>query len=329
MDTERSLDPLTDILRHVRVDGALISRAQGHCPWGVHTRGASAGMFHVILRGEGVIRVFAPGTLGPALSSTRFRAGDVLVLPHGHPHALASSETAGTTWLRELPRSDDTLPVVSAGVGEGPPDTDILCGTLSLAGEADHLLPQLPPLLRAAGGVTARWLEASVEQLAAEVERGEPGTGVVVSRLAELLFVQAVRTWVTSPVEPPPGWLTALGDPPLARALALLHGSPERSWSVDHLARRAGMSRTGFYARFSATVGEPPAAYLTRWRMTLARRALRDTAEPIPAIAGRLGYASEAAFNRAFKRVVGEPPGAWRRGAPGGGVSRAGAREGS
>lgn len=314
MDTEPLADPLTDVLQLLRVSGAFFSRAHGHCPWGVHTRGGSSGIFHVFLRGAGTLRVFAPGTTAHPVATLAFHPGDVLVLPHGHPHALADTREGATRWIRELPRTEAALPIVTSGHPLGVPDAEILCGTIDFAGDTQSLLPHLPPVMKVAGGPTAVWLDASVAQLAREVELGEPGAALVISRLAEVLFVQAVRGWINSRADTGSGWLAALGDPCLARALALLHGSPEKAWSVDHLARKAGLSRSSFYDRFTGVVGEPPGAYLTRWRMTLARRALRDTGASIHEVAARYGYGSEAAFNRAFKRVVGVPPGAWRRG---------------
>lgn len=304
-------DPLTDVLRMVRVEGALFSRAACAAPFGVHTRGAADGIFHVVLRGRLHARALSED--GRTLVSVDATAGDLLVFPHGHAHALTDAPGTATTWIRALPAApgDDGLPVVRAG--EGEPGTEILCGTLRFGGEARQLLlPHLPPLLHAtaAGG---GWIDATVRQLADEVRRRSPGSELVIARLAEVLFIQAVRRWALTATNAEPGWLRALADPQMARALALLHGAPERAWSVDHLARRAGLSRTAFYDRFSSVVGEPPAAYLLRWRMILARRALLDPAAAIPDVAARVGYGSEAAFNRAFKRVMGVPPGVWRR----------------
>jgi AraC-like DNA-binding protein len=312
MDDERLSDPLSDVLRHVRVEGALFSRAEGTCPWGVHTRGAPGGIFHVVLRGSGVATALDGDV---PLVTEPFSAGDLLVFPHGHAHALRDAPATTTTWIRALPSraGEDGLPVVSAGGGGA--DCEILCGTLRFGQDArELLLPQLPPLLHARGQALGGWLDATVRQLAHEVARRAPGCDVVIARLAEILFVQAVRAWVTTEQAAAPGWVRALQDPALARALALLHGAPERAWSIDHLARRAGLSRTVFYDRFAGAVGEPPAAYLLRWRMTLARRALEDPRAAIPEVATRVGYGSEAAFNRAFRRFVGVPPGAWRRG---------------
>lgn len=310
-DPVPTADPLSDVLRLVRVEATLFSRAEGRRPWGVSTRGASGGIFHVVLRGSGGVQVVREDHV---VSSSAFEAGDLLVLPHGDAHELRDAPSSPAPWIRGLPSrpGEDGLPVVSAGGGSE--DAEILCGTLRFGEDArDLLLPQLPPLLIARGGALGGWLDAAVRQVADEVSRRAPGADLVVARLGEILFIQAVRAWVAeAPVEAP-GWLRALSDPPLARVLSLIHGAPERPWSIDHLARRAGLSRTVLYDRFSAAVGEPPAAYLLRWRMTLARRALLDPRAAIPEVAARVGYGSEAAFNRAFRRVVGLPPGAWRR----------------
>lgn len=281
------------------------------------TRGAAGGIFHVVLRGRGVATALDGD--GGILARATFAAGDLLVFPHGHAHTLVDPPGSTATPITDLPVSpgDDGLPVVWAGVGQAV-ETEVLCGTLRFGGEAGALLlPHLPPLLHTASqGALGGWLDATVRQLAEEVRRAEPGAELVVARLAEILFVQAVRSWIRGADGVGPGWVHALADPALARALALLHGSPGQSWSVAHLARRAGLSRSVFYDRFTDRVGEPPAAYLLRWRMTLARQALRDPRLPIAVVAERVGYGSEAAFNRAFKREVGVPPAAWRRAAP-------------
>lgn len=310
-DSGVMLDPLTEVLRVARVEAALFSRAEGRAPWGVHTHGARDGIFHVVLHGQGHARALQGAR---TLAARDFGEGDLLIFPHGHAHALSDARATPTRWIAELPSrpGDDGLPVVQ--LGGGAEELSILCGTLRFDAEAaGALLPYLPAMLHARGDSLGGWVDATVRQLAHEAQRGGPGSGLVVARLAEILFVQAVRAWVAAPEQGASGWVRALGDPSLARALSLLHGAPEQPWSMERLARRAGMSRTGLYDRFTATVGEAPAAYLARWRMTLARRALRDPRASIPEVAARVGYGSEAAFNRAFKRVVGAPPGEWRR----------------
>lgn len=305
------MDALSEVLAVVRVRGSLFSRARGACPWGVSTRGAPGGIFHVVRAGSGVLRV-------EGQPDVRFSPGDLLVLPHGHPHVLADAPSSRPVWIRELPvePGDDALPVVRAGP-PGEVDADILCGSFRFDDEARaHLLPWLPPVLHAPGRrATGAWLEATMTLLADGVSSGRPGASVVVDRLAEVLFVQAVAAWVEDGGGA--GWLAGLGDPPVARALGLLHAEPARPWSVDLLARRVGLSRTRLYARFTERVGEPPAAYLTRWRMVLARRALREEDLGLGELATRLGYGDAAAFSRAFVREVGQPPGAWRKEARG------------
>lgn len=299
------LDALADILRTVRVDGSVFCRAELGAPWAIRTRGADEAIFHAIVRGAGEVEV----------GGTRqaFSAGDLLVLPHGQAHTLRDAAGAGPgTWIAELPAlpGPGGLPCVRHG-GSGAP-TSILCGTFRFGEEArELLLPHLPPLLHARSTDAAGWLDATLRMLAEEVTSGRPGGEWVVARLADVLFVQALRGWIAE--APGVGWLGALGDPQLARVLALIHGDPARAWTAELLARRVGLSRTVLFERFSRAVGEPPAAYIERWRMSVARTALRRPDRGMAEIAASVGYASEAAFSRAFKRHVGSPPSEWRR----------------
>jgi transcriptional regulator GlxA family with amidase domain len=148
-----------------------------------------------------------------------------------------------------------------------------------------------------------------------ESAAAQPGARPVLARLAELLFMEAVRRYAEAPGGPPQGWLAGARDPQVGRVLAMLHAEPGRAWSVDELARGAALSRSALAGRFAALVGEPPMQYLTRWRLALAAHALRSSGEAITRVAERAGYESEAAFNRAFKREYGRPPAAWRRAA--------------
>ncbi len=302
------MDALSDVLSLLRVHGSVFCRAELSHPWGVHTLGSEAAIFHVAVRGGGWIRV--EGEPEPRA----FRAGDILVLPHGHPHVLCDPPDAATTHIRALPHQPgvDGLPCVCHGGGGA--DTSILCGSFHLGPEARlALLPHLPPLILASAGLgsTAAWLDATLRMLAGEVASGRPGAAVVVERLADVLFIQVLRGWVEQQRERGGSWLAALGDPQLSRSLAALHGDPGRPWTAARLARQAGMSRSVFYQRFERVVGEAPAAYVTRWRMLVARRGLRR-GDSIYEVAERVGYSSEAAFSRAFKRAVGQSPGIWR-----------------
>lgn len=266
-------------------------------------------IFHVVVRGAGFV------TLDADAQPVSFRAGDLLILTRGHAHTM--SDQPGRPALDmgglEPEIGEDGLPCVV--MDGGGPRTSLLCGTFTLAEDCrDHLLPLLPPLLHVQGGSpTAAWLDQTLRVMADEVAAGRPGSDAVVTRLADILLVQALRTWLQQSPQHATGWLGALDDPQLGRALTLIHDDPAEPWTAALLARRVGLSRTVFYERFTARVGESPAAYLTRWRMVVARTLMRGTDEGLGEIAEQVGYRSQAAFHKAFKRVVGDSPGAWRR----------------
>jgi AraC-like DNA-binding protein len=307
------MDALSRILDSVRVSGSLFSRAELSAPWGVHTLGTDAAIFHVVLRGAG----WATAEGGRPQA---FRAGDLLVFPHGHPHTLRDAPDTPTAHIAGLPRvqSEDRLACVAHG--GGGPRTSVLCGTFTLDPDArDFLLPLLPPLLHVRGdSPTAAWMDATLKVMADEVSADRPGSSVVIARLADILFVQVLRAWASEGAE---GWLGALEDPQVSRALELIHEAPAERWTAALLARKVGMSRSAFYSRFTDQVGEAPSSYLTRWRMRLARGALRESDAGLYAVAEQVGYTSEASFCRAFKRHVGVSPGSWRRQQSGAGAA--------
>jgi AraC-like DNA-binding protein len=159
------------------------------------------------------------------------------------------------------------------------------------------------------------WLHNTVQFISREAQQMLPGNETIITRLADILVIQAIRTWIETVREDEHGWIVALRDKQIGKALATIHRQPEKDWSVASLAKEIGMSRSGFSARFSALVGEPVLQYLTNLRMQLARRQILQTSDSLAKIAQRIGYNSEPAFNRAFKRVMGMPPGAVRKGA--------------
>jgi transcriptional regulator GlxA family with amidase domain len=173
----------------------------------------------------------------------------------------------------------------------------------------------LPPVVHVRGddGTAIQWLEASLQFVACEMASGQPGAETVVRRLADILFVQAVRAHLAQSGEGAKGWLRALVDPQIGEALGLIHAKPEEPWTVELLASRVAMSRSAFAARFTQLAGEPPLSYLTRWRMDKATRLLRTSNASIGEVAARVGYDAEAAFSKAFKRRIGMAPGAYRR----------------
>ena len=316
------MDPLSDFIDKAGVCGAFFARARGSAPWAVATRGAAEAIFHVAIEGSGIVRL-SDADLGEAGSDRTWQRGDVIVLPHGHSHVMASAAGVPAVEIRSLTPEigGDGLPCVdcsggssvgSAGAGER---ASILCGTFGLGPEAaEHLLPHLPPVLiaRGDGSSIATWIDATVQLLSDERTLGQPGSRTVLQRLADVLFIHVLRTWIAKRQEVAPGWLRGLADPGVARALQAIHDEPEAEWTAAGLARVAGMSRSGFYSRFVAVVGETPGDYLTKWRMLLARRRLRAGDDAIASVAAQVGYASEAAFSRAFKRRVGSSPSVWR-----------------
>jgi AraC-like DNA-binding protein len=181
---------------------------------------------------------------------------------------------------------------------------------------ARNLVGILPPLLYIQGSDEPRasWMQSVFKLMAVEARAFRPGGEAVITRLADVLVIQAIRAWIETAPAARTGWLGALQDPQVGRALALIHRDPARAWTLASLAHELAMSRSAFAARFSQLVDEPAMQYLTRWRMQLAQHALQTEAATVAELAGRLGYQSEAAFARAFKRMTGVPPGAVRRG---------------
>jgi AraC-like DNA-binding protein len=266
--------------------------------------------FHVIERGGAWLRV-------EGLDAVALAGGDLVVVPHGAGHTLTDSLATKARSLAEMtgPRVSEGGCVVMRGGGDGP-ETRLVCGSFQFERRDAHpLLELLPPLihLRPAEAPAAEWLEATLRFLAWETREAKPGTETIVSRLTDVLFVQMLRAWIEAAPEGRGGWLGALRDRQVGAALAKLHRAPEKDWTNASLAEAVGMSRSRFAARFSALVGEPPLAYLSRWRLETAAGLLRDGALELAEVAGRVGYASEAAFSNAFRRRFGAPPGAYRR----------------
>jgi len=308
-------DPLQTLIDRSGVQGSIFCRARLGAPWALHTRGFDDGsaVFHAIVRGAGWIQVEPCTPEDPAPEPIAWRAGDIVVLPHGHAHVMSDAPGTPPVAIAGLPQpaGPDGLPCVSHG-GDGPM-TSILCGTFRFGPAAkDALLPHLPAVLhtRAGEGPAAEWMDATLRMIGAELSGARPGSDAIVTRLADVLFIQAVRDWVRN--SDCGGWLAALEDPQLSRALAAIHSNPAEAWSAATLAKAAGMSRSSLYTRFTDVVGEAPAAYVLRWRMLRAKEALRSSAESVGAVGASVGYASEAAFSRAFKRHVGQSPGVWR-----------------
>lgn len=288
------MDVLSDAIAVMRTGRPHASRTRLMAPWGVRfpAQDGAAG-FHAILHGAGFL---IPAHGEPVALST----GDVVLLPHGVGHAIADTPTT--------PLVDFGL--APAGTGTGA-RTELVCGAYVLDRSRAHpLVAQLPDVVRLR---TERHptLRGALALLAGEAGTA-PGADAARSALLDLLLVYIVRAWYDERPAAATGWSAALGDPAVAEALSAIHRHPERPWTVQSLAALAGLSRAPFARRFTETVGSPPLAYLTWWRMTTAARLLRESDRPLRAVAARTGYVSEFAFARAFKREFGVAPGRYR-----------------
>jgi AraC-like DNA-binding protein len=308
------MDALTDILRAIHLQGSVHFRTELAAPWGMAIPASEAAQFHVLRRGRCWLTMNATAPAGPL----RLDAGDVVLLPRGHAHALADDPATRHEPLQELLQRHhpEEHPGPLRLGGDGEPAT-LICGYFTFAPGAVHpLLSVLPPLIvvRGEGGRARSWLESTLDLIADETVAGRPGGETLVDRLTEALFIQVLRSHLAEqPGDGAPSWLAGLRDPKVAAALGCIHRQPGHHWTVDDLARSAGMSRSAFSARFRELVGEPPLAYLTRWRMHLAAGHLQKTALTMPEIAERVGYQAEASFSKVFKKMWGVAPATYRR----------------
>ncbi len=307
-----AMDPLSDVFDLARVHGALMASVRAAHPWGLDLPPSTGASFHAVTSGVCWLRI-------PGHPPLQLAAGDVLLLPTGIRHTLASASRGATIpFDRDLKRERITEDgeLVLGGPGA---TTRILCAAYDYDQEIAHpLLALLPEVLHLpADPVTGARVTAVIALLAGETGVGYPGSRAGVARLIDLLLIHVVRWWIERGDDIGACWLRALRDPALAKVIAAIHAHPGRPWTVDRLADAAHLSRAAFARRFVEEVGEPPLAYLTRWRMDVAARRLRDSDDTVQAIAHFVGYTSEFAFNRAFARYRGQPPGRYRRAARG------------
>ncbi|MFC4064574.1 AraC family transcriptional regulator [Actinoplanes subglobosus] len=302
-------DPLGEALHQLRLSGTLYCRTDLTAPWGIAVPELE-GCLALVVVTAGSCRLEIDGS-----EPLHLAAGSLTLLPHGTPHVFRSGPDVPADPLFELPvemLSDCYELLRHGGGGEL---TQVTYGVLRFDNAAgDRLARQLPPVLHMDGwdADDAGWLNSTLRLIAREAQELRPGGETVLTRLADVLVVQAIRAWLAGAPEARQGWLAALRDEQVGRALAAIHRSPGRDWGLVSLAREAGMSRSAFAERFTALVGEPAMRYLADWRMQSARTHLRSTTEPLSAVAHRFGYQSEAAFGRAFKRAFGVSPGSLR-----------------
>lgn len=304
-------DALTDILESVRMRGSIFSRASLNAPWGVESGELGRGIFHAVVRGRAYARLADGGD--PVV----LERGDVVLMPFGHNHLMTDEPERPTRLLRELNTVDKAGMGHLVVEGDGP-HTSLICGEVTFdGGDAHPVFSLLPPLIRVADedGSMARVVETLIQLIAGEVDGNGPGAEAVVARLTDVLIIYVLRDYISRLPGDEAGWLGALRDPQIRQALGLMHSRPEEAWSIDELADAVGMSRSSFFARFKELVGESPLQYLTRWRVHVASRMLREEGATVSAAARGVGYATDAAFSNAFMRVMGVRPGAYRRAA--------------
>jgi len=304
-------DPLGEALHHLRMSGAFYCRTEVTAPWGI-TLPALPGYlwFHVVT--SGALHLEPSGD-----ESFLVGAGGLALVTHGAGHTLRSDPEAPAPGILELEREEVSDRYEILRHGGGGALTRLVCGAVRFDHPAArNLVAALPELIRieALTAPDIERMQATLSLIAAETMQPRPGGEAVITRLADVLVIQAIRAWIETDPGARTGWLGALRDPQIGHALALIHGDPAGDWTVASLAREVAMSRSAFAARFSELVGEPAMHYVTRLRMQLAVNSLSEDGATVAEVANQLGYRSQAAFARAFKRVVGRAPGAIRRG---------------
>jgi AraC-like DNA-binding protein len=321
-------DVLSDVLRAIKLTGALFFWVDASSPWSVEVPRADAFAhlilpraqhvisYHIIIRGSGWVSI---GHSPPM----EFAEGDILVIPHEDPYAMCSAPGLQSDLHHEetldffRAMAAGQLPFVVTEGGDGLLVTRYVCGFLGCeARPFNPLLGALPPLMRIrrAAGAPIDLLDRLMELTLAEMPAQRPGAECIRLRLSELMFVEVVRRYLEMLPQEQTGWLASLRDPAVGRAVALVHENPARSWTIEELARETGVSRSVLAARFMRLVGCPPMQYLTRWRVQLAARLLTDGLAKVSAVGRDVGYKSDAAFSRSFKRIAGVSPAEWRNG---------------
>jgi AraC-like DNA-binding protein len=318
------MDALSDVLKSVRLEGAVYLNAEFTAPWCVRAkfglasvRARLAGAEHVVFfhfLTEGGCKV----RLADSTEALDVAAGDLVIFPQEELHLVGSDLQLAPVETASLIAADDALDadLIQMRHGGGGAATRMVCGYLGCSlGVCRPLLDALPRMLRIpiGDGPAAALLRELLRVGVRESSALRPGAGSMLAKLSELMFVEAMRRYAENLPPEGKGWLAGVRDVQIGRALALLHGEPGRAWTVEELAREVALSRSALAERFAAMVGEPPIQYLMRWRLALAAQTLRSGREAIARVAERSGYDSESAFNRAFKREFGMPPAAWRR----------------
>jgi AraC-like DNA-binding protein len=316
------MDAFSQILSGVKLNGAVFFSAEFSAPWGFSTPPAHAMvdqlapgaphlvLYHFVIAGGAMVQMID----GPALA---LQAGDVVVFPHGHQHHMTSGKGAVAPFpnygISDKIKARDLSPLQAGGGGA---TSRFVCGYMTCDPYLSRpILSGLPPVFKVniRTDSSGQWLESSILHLVEEAgASGRVGSEAMLAKLSEALFVDTLRRYVASLPEQQTGWLAGSRDPIVGKSLGLLHNRIAHPWTIADLADEVGISRSALVKRFTQYLSEPPMTYLTRWRLQLAARSLESTSRGVAEIAADVGYESEAAFNRAFKREYGQPPGQYR-----------------
>jgi len=315
------MDVLSDILKVVKLDSAIYFNAEFSEPWCLHSPPAgvlapllASGadhvvIYHLLCEGQAYIQLDGgePVTL---------REGDIVSFPHGDAHTLGGGRRVTPIDAGEALPGFLTRGLEMVREGGGGPTSRFICGFLACDPRLSAaFLAGLPALLKVniRADASGQWLENSLKFSVSEAVHGRPGADGMLAKLSEVVFAETLRRFVRELPEDATGWLAAMRDPGVSRALEVLHQRYAEPWTVAGLAQEVGLSRTVLADRFRHFLGQPPMAYLTSWRLRLGARALTTSSRSVAEIASDVGYESEAAFNRAFKREYGQPPARYRK----------------
>jgi AraC-like DNA-binding protein len=315
------MDAFSQILSGVKLNGAVFFTAEFSAPWGITTPGSSTMTervapgaehlvpYHLLIEGGSVIEM-ANG------ERCELKAGDVVIFPHGDAHHMSSSADVPRPFpnygILSKIQTRDLSPLRAGGGGDV---SKFVCGYLTCDPHLSRpILSGLPPVfaVNIRSDRSGHWLENSIMHLVDEAASGRFGSEAMLAKLSEALFVDTLRRYVAGLPEQQTGWLTGARDPIVGKSLGLMHSRVSHPWTIAGLAEEVGISRSALTERFTRYLSEPPMSYLTRWRLQLAARSLERTSRGVAEIAAGVGYESEAAFNRAFKREFGQPPGRFR-----------------
>lgn len=316
------MDALSDILRVARLSGGVFLNAEFSAPWCMVGQmspdfcapflGPTVNLipYHYVVDGE--LYIAEPNRQVQQVVCT----GDVVLFPRNDLYLMGSDVSLPPVSAAAVILSADNKMVQTVRHGGGGVAAHMVCGFLGCdSGLTNPIVSTLPPamILKVDETPAADWIRSTFQYAAHEVASGQTGSTAILTKLSELLFVEAVRQYIRSIPDGQTGWLAGLRDPAVSRALALMHSNMARAWSVDELGREIGVSRSGLAERFTRVIGVAPMQYLVDWRLQVAAQKLRDDGDPLVRIAEQVGYKSEAAFSRAFKRKFGAPPATWRR----------------